>query len=157
MALSTSRKSEETKVMATLERDDGRARVAALRSATAVALWTARGAALVLLALGVYIWAGGSDQLITVHVVVGVLLVLSLWTIAAIAAASGVSAVVIGFAVVWSFVAVLLGMSQEGLVTGDWHWTIQALHLVIAMAMVGWCQVLVVLMRRAGSTRASRI
>src|SRR5207245_6686594 len=61
---------------------------------SALALWTARGAALVLLALGVYIWTGGSDQLITVHVVVGVLLVLCLWTIAAIAAASGVSAVV---------------------------------------------------------------
>ena len=143
--------------MATIEGKNGHAGGAALRNATALALWTARGAAVVLLALGVYIWAGGSDQLITVHVVVGVLLVLSLWAIAADAAASGVSALVIAFAVVWSFVAVLLGMTQEGLVTGDWHWTIEALHLAIAMAMVGWCQVLVVLMRRAGSTRASRL
>ena len=142
--------------MATLETNNGRARGAALRNATALALWTSRGAAAVLLALGVYIWTGSADQLITLHVVVGVLLVLSLWTIAAIAASSGVSAVIVGVAVVWSFVAVLLGLTQEELVTGDWHWTIQALHLVIAMAMVGWCQVLVVLMRKAGAMSASR-
>jgi len=140
--------------MATLETNTGDARGAALRNATALALWTARGTAVLLLALGVYIWTGGADQLITAHVVVGVLLVLSVWTIAAIAAASGVSAVVVGAAVVWSFVAVLLGLTQGGLVTGDWHWTIEALHLAIAMAMVGWCQVLVVLMRKA-SARAS--
>ena len=140
--------------MATLEGNNGRARGAALRNVTALALWTARGTAVALLALGVYIWTGGSDQFITVHVVIGLLLVLSLWTLTAIAAAAGVSAVVLGVAVVWSFAAVLLGMTQEELLTGDWHWTIQALHLVIAMAMVGWCQVLVVLMRKASAGRA---
>jgi hypothetical protein len=142
--------------MATFETNNGHTRAAALRNVTALALWTARGAAVVLLALGVYIWTGGADELITVHVVVGVLLVLSLWTIAAIAASSRVSAVLVGVAVVWSFVAVLLGLTQEGLVTGEWHWTIQALHLVIAMAMVAWCQVLVVLMGKASATSASR-
>jgi hypothetical protein len=142
--------------MATLETNTGQTRVAALRNATAIALWTARGAAAALLALGVYIWTGGADQLITVHVVIGVLLVISLWTIAAIAASSGVSAVVVGVAVAWSFAAVLLGWTQDGLVTGDWHWTIQVLHLLIAMAMVAWCQVLVMLMGKAGAARASR-
>jgi hypothetical protein len=142
--------------MATFETNNGHTRAAALRNATAIALWTARGSAVVLLALGVYIWTGGADQLITVHVVVGVLLVISLWTIAAIAANSGVSAALVGVAVVWSFVAVLLGLTQEGLVAGEWHWTIQALHLVIAMAMVAWCQVLVVFMGKADATRASR-
>jgi hypothetical protein len=142
--------------MATLETNNGQTRAAALRNATAIALWTARGAAVVLLALGVYIWTSGADQLITVHVVVGVLLVLSLWTIAAIAASSGVSGVVVGVAVAWSFVAVLLGLTQDGLVTGEWHWTIQALHLVIAMAMVAWCQALVMLMGKSGASRAPR-
>jgi len=139
--------------MATLETNSRNTRAAAMRNATAMALWTARGAAVLLLALGVYIWTGGADELITVHVVVGVLLVLSLWTIAAIAASSGVSALAVGVAVAWSFVAVLLGMTQEGLVTGEWHWAIQALHLLIAMGMVAWCQVLVILMRRAAVTK----
>jgi hypothetical protein len=139
--------------MATLEMENGQTRAAALRNATAIALWTARGAAVVLLVLGVYIWTGGADQLITVHVVVGVLLVLSLWTIAAIAASSGVSAVVVGVAVAWSFVAVFLGLIQEGLLAGEWHWTIQVLHLVIAMAMVAWCQVLVIQIRRAAAPK----
>jgi hypothetical protein len=121
----------------------------ALRRATVISLWTTRAAAVLLLALGVYIWTGNGDELIPVHMVIGLLLVLSLWTIATIAARSGVSRVVVGLAVAWSVLAALLGLIQEDLVTGAWHWTIQALHLVIAMAMVGWSQYLVTLLRRS--------
>lgn len=117
------------------------------------ALWTARGAALVLLGLGIYIWTGNADELITLHIVVGVVLVLSLWTLAAIAARAGVSSLLIGVSIAWSFAAALLGLTQENLLTGEWHWTVQALHLVIAMAMVGWCQALAVMADRTAKTR----
>ena len=123
---------------------------AAVRRTAAIALWTARGAAAVLLVLGIYIWAAEADQLITVHVVFGVVLVLSLWTLAAIAARAGVSPAIVAIAVAWSFGAVALGWMQADLLTGDWHWTVQLLHLAIAMAMVAWCQVLAVLTRNAG-------
>lgn len=121
-----------------------------VRRTISVALWTGRAAAAALLGLGLYIWAaGGSDRLITLHVVLGVVLIVSLWTIAAIAARSGVSPVVVAAAIAWSFGAALLGLTQEGLVTGAWHWTVQVFHLVVAMAMVAWCQALVVMMRSA--------
>ena len=122
-----------------------------VRRTISVALWTGRAAAAALVALGVYIWVDGGDRLITLHVVLGVVLIVSLWTIAAIAARSGVSPVMVAAAIAWSFGAALLGLTQEGLVTGAWHWTVQWSHLVVAMAMVAWCQALVVMMRRAAA------
>lgn len=121
----------------------------ALRRATVISLWTTRAAGVLLLALGIYIWTGNGDELIPAHMVIGLLLVLSLWTIATIAARAGVSRVVVGLAVAWSVLAALLGLIQEDLVTGAWHWAIQALHLVIAMAMVAWSQYLVMLLPRS--------
>jgi hypothetical protein len=126
-----------------------------VRRTITVALWAARAAAAGLLILGVFIWTGSGDRLITVHVVLGVVLIVSLWALAAVAARSGVSAVIVAAAIGWSFGAALLGLIQEGLVTGRWHWTVQALHLVVAMAMVAWCQVLAVLMRRAAAIETS--
>jgi hypothetical protein len=55
---------------------------------------------------------------------------------------------VVAVAVAWSIGAALLGLIQDDLVIGNWHWTIQALHLVIAMTIVGWSQYLVTLVRR---------
>ena len=134
-----------------MRRMDTDARVAtsdAIRKATVVALWTTRVAGVLLLAVGIYIWTGNGDELIPLHMVIGVLLVLSLWTIATIAARFRVSRVAVTAAVGWSVVAAFFGLIQEDLVTGAGHWTIQVLHLVLAMAMVGWSQYLVMLMRR---------
>lgn len=137
-----------TNVAGNQETDLMQAKNSALRRTMSVALWTTRGAALTLLGLGLYVWTGNGDELIPIHIVIGVLLVLSLWTIATIAARFGASRVVVALAVAWSIGAALLGLIQDDLVIGAWHWTIQALHLVIAMAIVGWSQYLVTLVRR---------
>lgn len=102
-----------------------------------------------LLVLGGIIWTGQGDQLITIHILIGLVLVLSLWTIAAFAARLGVSGRLIAIAVAWSIVAPILGITQEALLEGDWHWTVQVLHLLIGMGVVGWGRFLVVSMRRA--------
>lgn len=101
------------------------------------------------LALGATIWTGEADQLIPVHILVGVLLVLSLWTIAAIAAWSGVGVALIAGAVAWSIGAALLGLTQEQLLEGDWHWTVQVAHVLIGIGVALWGRALVVSMRMA--------
>jgi hypothetical protein len=106
------------------------------------------GSAALLLLLGLSIWIGGADQLIGIHADLGIVLVLSLWTIAAIAARSGVSIWLVVAAVAWSVGATTLAVFQDQLLVGDWHWVIQVLHLVIAMAMVAWGQILVIATRR---------
>jgi hypothetical protein len=116
------------------------------------------GSAALLLLLGLSIWIGGADQLIGIHADLGIVLVLSLWTIAAIAARSGVSIWLVVAALAWSVGATTLAVFQDQLLVGDWHWVIQGLHLVIAMAMVAWGQILVIAMHRkpaAGAVAAS--
>ena len=123
-------------------------RSSSLHAATMAAQAALIAAGAALLVLGVVIWTGNFDDLIPLHVLVGIVLVLSLWTIAAIAARSGVDRWLVGAAVAWSVAAPLLGTTQEALVQGGWHWTIQVLHLVVAMGVVAWGRLLVLLMAR---------
>src|SRR5689334_17946594 len=120
-----------------------------LRTATRAAQAALVGSGAILLVLGVMIWTGNADGLIPLHVLIGIVLVLSLWTIAAIAARSGVNRWLVAAAVAWSVGAPVLGTTQEALIEGGWHWTIQVLHLVVAMGVVAWGRVLIVLMGRA--------
>jgi hypothetical protein len=102
-----------------------------------------------LMVLGIVIWTGNGYQLIGVHVALGAVFIVSLWTIIAIAARSGVPAGIVAFAAGWSVVVVVLGMMQEELVPGSWHWSIQALHLVISMGAIWWGRRLARLTRQA--------
>jgi hypothetical protein len=122
-----------------------------MRTAVRVARATLLGSGALLLVLGLIIWTGKADQLIGVHVALGVVLVLSLWTIAAIAARSGVPAGTVALAAAWGLLAVVLGLVQEDLLPDSWHWTIQVLHLVIGMGAIWWGRRLVQLIRRAQS------
>jgi hypothetical protein len=124
-----------------------------MRIAIKVALAGLLGCGALLLVLGLIIWAGIGDheQLVAVHISIGVVLVLTLWTIAAIAARSGVPARTVSFAAAWGLLVVLFGLAQEDLLTGSWHWTIQVLHVAISMGAIWWGRRLVQLMRRAQS------
>ena len=120
--------------------------------ATKLALTTLLICGAVLLVLGIVIWTGNGDGLIPVHIAVGVLLVLTLWTICVIAARSGrVSPATIAVAAAWGVLVVLLGLAQEDLLVGSWHWTIQILHLAISMGAIWWGRRLVRLMQRGPS------
>src|SRR5258706_12817643 len=59
------------------------------RLATAVHM-TLRGSGVLLILLGLAIWTGRADGIIPVHEVLGFVLVLSLWTLAFLAARAGV-------------------------------------------------------------------
>ena len=103
-----------------------------------VAMKALLGSGALLLVLGLIIWVADGHQLVGVHIAFGVVLVLSLWTICAIAARSGVAAGTVTFAAAWGVLIVVLGLSQEELVPGDLHWTIEILHVVISMGAIWW-------------------
>jgi hypothetical protein len=119
-----------------------------MRTVLKIARLALVGSALLLMASGMVLWNGTADQLGPLHALLGLVLVLSLWTIAGIAARAGVSLAVVALAVGGSLVAIALGVAQGQLLTGSEHWVIQVLHLVTAMGMVAWGQGLVLLMRR---------
>jgi len=122
-----------------------------MRTAMKVAQATLFGCGALLLVFGVIIWTGKADQLIGVHVTIGVVLIFTLWTLAAIAARSGVQASTVAFAAAWGLLVVLFGLAQEDLLKGSWHWTIQVLHLAISMGAIWWGRRLVHAMRRPPS------
>jgi hypothetical protein len=120
-----------------------------MKTAIKVALAALMWCGALLLVLGILIWTGNGDQLIPVHVVFGIVLVLTLWTICALAARAGVPAGTVAFAAALGLLIVVLGLAQEELVPGSWHWTIQVLHLVISMGAIWWGRRLVRLIGQA--------
>jgi hypothetical protein len=60
-------------------------------------------------------------------------LILALWTLAILAAVSGVPRGLVALAIVWGLIVPILGMTQTRLLPGDAHWVIQVLHLLIGI------------------------
>ena len=125
-----------------------------MKTAITVAHMTLRASGLLLILLGLAIWTGRADQVIPVHEFLGFVLVLSLWTLAFFAARAGVRIGLVVVAVVWGLIAPALGLTQQNLVTGDLHWTIQILHLLIGLGAIGLGERLALEIRRTGSPQA---
>jgi hypothetical protein len=99
--------------------------------------WLIRGLAVVQVTLGGLFWTGNAYSLVGLHMLSGIVLVLALWLQAALAARAGIGFGLPAIAVVWGIVVVGLGMTQDGLLTGDLHWLIKVVHLVVGLAAVG--------------------
>ena len=123
------------------------------RTVTAVHM-TLRISGVLLILLGLAIWTGRADAIIPVHEFLGFVLVLSLWTLAYFGARAGVPRGIVIAAVAWGLIAPILGLTQASLLTNNWHWVIQVLHLLVGLAAIGTGEGLVQRMRRAGSTPA---
>ena len=99
--------------------------------------WVIRMCAIVQLTLGSLFWTGNAPTLIPLHMLTGLLLVLGLWTQAALGARAGLAIGMLGLALGWGAIVVAVGLTQAGLLPGDAHWVIQVLHLLIGLAAVG--------------------
>jgi len=108
-----------------------------MKTAVTVSHMTIRVSGLLLILLGIAIWTGRADQFIPVHEVLGFVLVVSLWALSYLAARAGVETKWVVLAVAWGLVAPILGLTQQSLWTGDWHWTVQVLHLLIGVGAIG--------------------
>ncbi len=122
--------------------------------AVTVVHMTLRISGVLLILLGLTFWTGNALQLIPVHEFLGFVLVLSLWTLAFLGARAGVPRGIVIAAVAWGLIAPILGLTQANLLTGNWHWVIQVLHLLVGLAAIGTGEGLVQRMRRMGSTPA---
>jgi hypothetical protein len=126
-----------------------------MKKAATIAHMTIRVSGLLLILLGLAIWTGRADQVIPIHELIGFVLVLALWTLSFIAARAAVPTRWVVLAVAWGLAAPILGLTQQGLVSGDWHWTIQVLHLLIGVGAIGQGENLAVRMRHVVSARVN--
>lgn len=119
---------------------------------TRIASMVLRLCALVAIVLGILFWTGNAEQLRELHMTVGILLVLALWTIAIGQASKPggmgrlLAAIVVGVALA------IIGMTQERILPGQNHWIIQVTHLAVALLAVGLGEMLA---GRAAKARAN--
>lgn len=95
-----------------------------------------------LIALGILFWSGNALTMTPLHMLAGILLVLSLWTLSVLAARSGEHPGLVGLAVVWGLIVPILGLTQAGLLPGPLHWIIRVLHLLVGLAAISLSEVL---------------
>jgi len=120
-----------------------------------VAQWVVRISGVLLLILGLLLWTGDIRlSLIPVHILLGVVLVLALWLLAATATAQGVPVgMAVGIAIV-GLITLVFGLTQRALVPGGAHWIIQGIHLILGMLTVGGGEMLGGRLRRLGLAAA---
>ncbi|HET6815233.1 MAG TPA: hypothetical protein VFJ69_14730 [Actinomycetota bacterium] len=94
------------------------------------------------LALGVLFWTGNATGLVDLHQLLGILLVLGLWTQAGLAARAGVEPRLVAVAAVWGLIVPIVGLTQTDLLTDSLHWVIQVIHLLLGLGLLGLAETL---------------
>jgi hypothetical protein len=121
-----------------------------MKTATIVVQMLIRLSWLVLIVFGFLFWAGRALTLLPLHLIIGVFFALLLWVLAYLALRCGAGTGLAVLNILWSLVLLILGMTQNRLVTGSAHWTIQVLHLLVGVAAIGLAESLGARMKRAG-------
>jgi hypothetical protein len=89
------------------------------------------------LGLGLAFWTGNALGLVDLHQLIGFLLVLGLWTMAALAHRAGVPGGLVAVAGVWGLIVPVLGLTQQRLLPGSAHIVIEVLHLLVGLGALG--------------------
>jgi hypothetical protein len=105
-----------------------------MRTATLVTLWIVRLAGITQIVLGLLFWSGRAIHLIPLHMSIGFLVVLGLWTIAVLALVARTRRGLAVFAVAWGIALPALGIPQAAILVGPWHWIVRVVHLAMGLA-----------------------
>lgn len=108
-----------------------------MKTATSIAYVILHITGLVQITTGLLFWTGNAYSLIPVHMLSGLILVLSLWTIAIVALLMGVNRGLAAVALGWGLIVPILGVTQSGLLPGPYHWVIQLIHLLVGVVAMG--------------------
>jgi len=109
------------------------------------------------LVLGVLFWTGNALSLVPVHMLTGILLVLGLWIMAALAAVTRAAPGLGVVAVIWGLIVPALGVTQTALMPGDPHWVIQVVHLLTGLALLGLVERLAMRIKRHLTARTATV
>lgn len=103
-----------------------------------IAVMVLRIAVLVALVMGIIFWTGNLENLQPVHMLIGLIVVLSLWVIGL--AQGFIKGGSFGLAVATFIVGLLLaivGLYQQNWLPGSAHWVIQVIHLLLGLSAIG--------------------
>lgn len=95
-------------------------------------------AGLLALVLGLILWTGMAVNVVSLHMLLGLLTVVALWVVGvAQALAPGGSWGLAAGAIVLGALTAWLGMVQASLLVSENHWIIQVIHLLLGIATIG--------------------
>jgi hypothetical protein len=95
-------------------------------------------AGLLAFVLGLLHWLGAAMNLLTMHMLLGLLAVGALWVIGLAQALSpGGSWVIAALSLAVGALTGFLGLNQAALVVGDLHWVVQVLHALLGVLTIG--------------------
>ncbi len=105
-----------------------------VRATTALARWVMRPTGIAQVVLGVLFWTGHALALIPLHMLVGMLFVLSLWGLAGFGARTPTHRRLSILPALWGALVLGLGIAQGRLLPGSMHWVVKTLHLLVGLA-----------------------
>jgi len=111
-----------------------------MRTTAAISLWIVRVAGTLQLVLGALFWTGHAYSFLPLHIISGISIVLTLWTVAVLALIARTHRGLALFGIAWGFALPAFGMQQATMLVGSMHWIIRVLHLLMglaAMALAG--------------------
>ena len=95
-------------------------------------------AGILALASGLVFWAGGPPSLVSMHMLLGFLTVIGLWTVGiAQALSTGGSWILAAIAFIVGALTIYIGLNQAAMVAGEHHWLVQLSHLVLGILSIG--------------------
>jgi hypothetical protein len=109
------------------------------------------------LILGLLFWSGNALNLIPIHMLLGILVVLSLWIVGVGQAFSnGGSWSLAGGALLLGLLVIVVGMTQTSLMVGSFHWVIEVVHLLLGVLAVAIGQIVAGRARNSSAAREER-
>src|SRR5713226_2507567 len=102
-----------------------------------IAIMVLRIAVLFNLITGIIFWTGNADPLQIVHIIVGIIAVLALWTLGVVHGLRGGSINLAVAAFVVGLLLAFVGLFHTNWLTGSNHWIIQVIHLLLGIMAIG--------------------
>lgn len=108
-----------------------------MRIITNIILWIVRVAGTVQLVLGALFWMGHAYTFIPLHIINGVLIVLTLWTVAMLALVVRARRGLAVCALLWGLALPAFGLRHAAVLVGPMHWIVRVVHLLMGLFAMG--------------------
>ena len=103
-----------------------------------ISIMVLRLAVLLALILGILFWTGNALSLTFIHMILGFIVVISLWTIGLAQGFTKGGSFVLALATfVLGLLLAIVGLYQTYWLTGSTHWIIQVIHLLLGLSAIG--------------------
>jgi hypothetical protein len=103
-----------------------------------ISIMVLRLAVLLALILGILFWTGNALNLTFIHMILGFIVVISLWTIGLAQGFTKGGSFALALATfVLGLLLAIVGLFQTNWLTGSTHWIIQVIHLLLGLSAIG--------------------